>query len=52
MLPDITGAWQLYFGLMFILVVMYAPGGIAGWIAMHEPLLRGGQLGGIVPAYT
>ncbi len=51
MLPDITGAWMLYFGLMFILTVMYAPGGIAGWIGMHEPLLRGGQLGRIVPAY-
>ena len=51
MLPDITGAWQLYFGLMFILVVMYAPGGIAGWIGMHEPLWRNGQLGRLIPAY-
>ncbi len=51
MLPDITGAWQLYFGLLFILVVMFAPGGIAGWLAMHEPLYRGGQLGRIVPSY-
>jgi branched-chain amino acid transport system permease protein len=50
-LPDITGAWMLYFGLMFIVVVMYAPGGIAGWIAMHEPLWRGGQLGRIIPSY-
>ena len=51
MLPDITGAWQLYFGLMFILVVMYAPGGIAGWIGMHEPLWRNGQLWRLIPAY-
>lgn len=51
MLPDITGAWMLYFGLMFILVVMFAPGGIAGWIAMHGPLLRGGQIGRILPSY-
>lgn len=51
MLSDITGAWQLYFGLMFILAVMFAPGGIAGWLAMHEPLYRGGQLGRIVPSY-
>lgn len=50
-LPDITGAWQLYFGLMFILVVMFAPGGIAGWFLMHEPLVRGGQLARIVPSY-
>lgn len=51
MLPDVTGAWQLYFGLMFIVVVMYAPGGIAGWIAMHEPIWRGGQIARIVPSY-
>ncbi|GAC1341296.1 MAG: hypothetical protein NVSMB26_29460 [Beijerinckiaceae bacterium] len=51
-LSDITGAWQLYFGLMFILVVMYSPGGIAGWLALHEPISRGGQLGKLVPAYA
>jgi branched-chain amino acid transport system permease protein len=50
-LSDITGAWQLYFGLLFIIVVMYSPGGIAGWLALHEPLYRGRQLGRIVPAY-
>ena len=27
--------WQLYFGLMFIAVVMFAPGGIAGLLMMH-----------------
>jgi branched-chain amino acid transport system permease protein len=51
-LSDITGAWQLYFGLLFIVVVMYSPGGIAGWLALHEPLYRGRQLGRIVPAYA
>ncbi|MBV9393259.1 MAG: branched-chain amino acid ABC transporter permease [Methylobacteriaceae bacterium] len=50
-LSDVTGAWQLYFGLMFILVVMYSPGGIAGWLALHEPLYRGRQLGRLIPAY-
>jgi branched-chain amino acid transport system permease protein len=51
-LSDITGAWQLYFGLLFIVVVMYSPGGIAGWLALHEPLYRAGQLGRLVPAYA
>jgi branched-chain amino acid transport system permease protein len=51
-LSDITGAWQLYFGLLFIIVVMYSPGGIAGWLALHEPLYRGRQLGKLVPAYA
>jgi branched-chain amino acid transport system permease protein len=51
-LSDVTGAWQLYFGLLFIVVVMYSPGGIAGWLALHEPLYRGRQLGKLVPAYV
>jgi branched-chain amino acid transport system permease protein len=51
-LSDITGAWQLYFGLLFIVVVMYSPGGIAGWLALHEPLYRSGQLARLVPAYA
>ncbi|MGA8601193.1 MAG: branched-chain amino acid ABC transporter permease [Beijerinckiaceae bacterium] len=51
-LSDITGAWQLYFGLLFILVVMYSPGGIVGWLALHEPIYRGRQLGRLVPAYA
>jgi branched-chain amino acid transport system permease protein len=51
-LSDITGASQLYFGLLFIVVVMYSPGGIAGWLALHEPLYRGHQLSKLVPAYA
>jgi branched-chain amino acid transport system permease protein len=40
MLSDVTEIWQLYFGLMFIAVVMFAPGGLAGLLLMHAPLLR------------
>jgi branched-chain amino acid transport system permease protein len=40
MLSDVTEIWQLYFGLMFIAVVMFAPGGLAGLLMMHAPLLR------------
>lgn len=43
-LSDITGAWQLYFGIMFILVVMFVPGGLAGLITMHGPIARAGLL--------
>ena len=39
-LSDYTGAWQLYVGLMFVVVVMYVPGGLAGLLLMHRPLLR------------
>jgi branched-chain amino acid transport system permease protein len=48
----VTGAWQLYFGLLFIVMVMYSPGGIAGWLALHEPIYRSRQLGRLLPAYA
>ena len=50
-LSDITKAWMLYFGLLFILVVMFVPGGIAGWLSLHRPLLRGGRILKLVPSY-
>src|SRR5262249_43731385 len=40
MLSDVTDVWQLYFGLLFIGVVMFAPNGIAGLLMMHTPLWR------------
>ncbi len=51
-LSDVTKAWMLYFGLLFILVVMFSPGGIAGWLALHVPLLRGGRILKLVPSYA
>jgi branched-chain amino acid transport system permease protein len=39
MLSDVTEIWQLYFGLMFIAVVMFAPGGLAGLLMIHVPLV-------------
>ena len=42
MLSDVTSAWQLYFGLMFIAVVMFAPEGVVGWTMLHLRALRGG----------
>ena len=51
MLSDVTDVWQLYFGLLFIAVVMFAPGGIAGLLIMHGPLVRGRVVQRIGPAY-
>jgi branched-chain amino acid transport system permease protein len=51
MLSDVTEVWQLYFGLMFIATVMYAPGGIAGLIMMHRPVWRAGALTTLLPGY-
>jgi branched-chain amino acid transport system permease protein len=50
-LSDITSAWLLYLGTFFILMVMFAPGGIAGLLMMHEPLLRARVIGRLLPAY-
>jgi branched-chain amino acid transport system permease protein len=51
MLSDITEIWQLYFGLLFIAMVMFAPSGLAGLIMMHRPLWRAGTLLKVLPSY-
>ena len=52
MLSDVTSAWQLYFGLMFIAVVMFAPEGVVGWTMLHLRALRGGAAWRLAPAYA
>jgi branched-chain amino acid transport system permease protein len=52
MLSDVTEVWQLYFGLLFVGMVMFAPFGIAGLLMMHAPLWRAGTLARVVPAYA
>jgi branched-chain amino acid transport system permease protein len=51
MLSDVTEVWQLYFGLMFIGMVMFAPGGLAGLIMMHAPLWHARIVHRVLPAY-
>ncbi len=51
-LSDYTGAWQLYVGIMFVLVVMYAPMGLGGLVLMHGPLVSAGTLRRLWPAYA
>jgi branched-chain amino acid transport system permease protein len=50
-LSDLTQVWQLYFGLIFIAVVMFAPGGLTGLLMMHRPLLKAGTLSLMLPSY-
>jgi branched-chain amino acid transport system permease protein len=52
MLSDVTEIWQLYFGLLFIAMVMFAPQGIAGLLMMHRPLWRKRGLPKVVAAYA
>lgn len=42
-LSGFTRAWLLYLGLFFVLMVMYAPGGIAALIVMQFPVIRAGR---------
>jgi branched-chain amino acid transport system permease protein len=39
-LSDFSEAWFLYLGLLFVIIVMFAPGGLAGLILMHEPVWK------------
>ena len=51
LLSELTKAWMLYLGLIFLFMVMYAPGGIASLIMMNLRLAQYGKLGRIVTAY-
>ena len=42
-LSGFTRAWLLYLGLFFVLMVVYAPGGIASLILMQFPVIRAGR---------
>ena len=50
-LSNITEAWVLYFGLLFVFMVMYAPSGLAGIIMQHRPVWRAGKMGRLVVPY-
>ena len=52
MLSEITKAWLLYLGLVFLLMVMYAPGGIASLIMMNLRVFKFGKLGPLLGWYA
>ena len=51
LLSELTKAWLLYLGLVFLLMVMYAPGGMASLIAMNLRVAAHGKLRRIATAY-
>jgi branched-chain amino acid transport system permease protein len=51
LLSELTLAWLLYLGLVFLFMVMYAPGGIASLIMMNLRLAAFGRLRRIWTAY-
>ncbi len=50
MLSDFTKAWQLYIGAFFILIVMYAPGGIASIVMLNMRVVKYSRYGRIWPS--
>jgi branched-chain amino acid transport system permease protein len=52
LLSEITKAWLLYLGLVFLLMVMYAPGGIASLIMMNLRVWKFGKLGRLLGWYA
>ena len=50
-LSGYTQAWLLYLGLFFMLMVMFAPGGIASLVMMQVQLVARKRFGRIAPHY-
>lgn len=51
LLSEFTKAWLLYLGLVFLFMVMYAPGGIASLIMMNVRVAAFGKLRRLWPSY-
>ncbi len=51
LLSELTKAWLLYLGLVFLFMVMYAPGGIASLIMMNLRVAAFGKLRRLWPSY-
>jgi branched-chain amino acid transport system permease protein len=48
---EFTKAWLLYLGLIFLFMVMYAPGGVASLIMMNVRVAAFGKLGRLLGTY-
>lgn len=48
---DVTRSWLLYQGLIFVLVMLYAPNGIGGLVAVHLRHWTRLRWGELLPAY-
>ncbi len=51
LLSELTQAWLLYLGLVFVVMVMYAPGGISALIMMNLRVASFGQLRQLLGGY-
>ncbi|HRH16148.1 MAG TPA: branched-chain amino acid ABC transporter permease [Aquabacterium sp.] len=51
LLHEMTQAWLLYLGVIFLMMVMYAPGGVASLIMMNVRVAAFGHLRRLWPSY-
>src|SRR5207302_616471 len=47
----LSNSWLVYAGVLFILMVTFAPGGIGGLVMMHQPIWRARGLGRLAGPY-
>jgi len=47
-----SAAWQLYLGLFFMAIILFAPSGLAGLIVMHGAILRTRAFGAVLASYV
>ncbi|KQM75487.1 branched-chain amino acid ABC transporter permease [Xylophilus sp. Leaf220] len=52
LLSELTKAWLLYLGIAFLIMVMYAPGGIASLVMLNLRMARYGRLRPLLPHYA
>ena len=50
-LSEYTSAWLFYLGVFFIVMILYAPSGLAGLIIAHRPIARSRAFTGLLAAY-
>lgn len=51
-LSNYTQAWLLYFGLFFLVIIMFSPGGIANLITLHKPVWQARLMARLAPSYA
>ena len=51
-LSNYTQAWLLYFGLLFLVIILFSPGGMASLVTLHKPAWRAHLLKRLLPSYA
>jgi branched-chain amino acid transport system permease protein len=49
---SVTKAWPFYFGLLFLVIVLRAPEGVAGVLELHRRALQARLAGSLLPVYV